>query len=77
MARTLRLSRRPTFAQVVDAVNQLPAFSTFSFDGHANDSGTTADVTTIGFNVASSQTTILWLKVSGSTTTGWQAFTLA
>lgn len=58
--------------RVVDAVNQLPAFSIFSTSDGPNGSGETADRGTIGIDVGSSATTVLWVATSSGTNT-WRA----
>jgi len=55
--------------QVYDAVNALPAFSTFSLPNP--NSALTATRGTIGVNL-SSATSVLWVKQLGSGNTGWQ-----
>jgi hypothetical protein len=54
--------------RTVDAVNGLPAFSIFSTQDGPNSSGETADRGTIGVDVGSSTTTVLWAKGSDGTT---------
>lgn len=79
MSRRLRISAPPPsrgpdalwFQQVTDALNVLPNFSIISTSAGPN-SNTTGDPSNIAFDVGSSVTK-LWLKVSGTTTTGWSA----
>lgn len=57
--------------QVVDAVNALPAFSTFSWP--TPESNVTAMPGTIGINLAPFSVTgqSIWVKETGSGNTGW------
>ena len=58
--------------RVVDQVNSLPAFSIFSTQDGPNESGETANQSTLGFEVGSSATTRLWVAGSDSST-DWRA----
>lgn len=59
---------------IEDALAQLPPMSTFSTLDGPNSEGVYADPGTIGFELASSATTRVWVKQSASTsTTGWTA----
>jgi hypothetical protein len=54
--------------RTVDAVNGLPAFSIFSTQDGPNSSALTANRGTIGVDVGSSSTTVLWVQGSDGTT---------
>ncbi len=58
--------------RVVDQVNSLPAFSIFSTEDGPNESGETANQSTLGFEVGSSATTRLWVTGSDSSN-DWRA----
>ena len=68
-------NEEPRLAQwqrdVGDALNKLPNFSVFSFA--SPESNVTAQVSTLGFNIAGSAQSVLWIKQSGSGDTGWAA----
>lgn len=79
MSRRLRVTAPPPgngalydwARQVTDALNGLPNFSLISTSAGPNSS-VTGDPGALAFDVGSSVTK-LWLKTSGSTTTGWSA----
>jgi len=54
--------------QVADEVNKLPPFSAFSYD--TPNSNVSAQVGTLGLNIASGHT-VLWIKLTGASNTGW------
>lgn len=55
-------------AQVTQALNALPNFSSFSWP--SPNSNVTAQAPALGFNYASG-VSVVWAKVSGSGSTGW------
>ena len=55
--------------QITDAINALPQLSVFS--GNPNISGVTADPGALGFQNGDSTLSVVWVKTSGSTNTGW------
>lgn len=55
-------------SKIERAINGLPAFSIFS--GNPNTSGISANAGTVGFDIAASATSRLWVNQSG-TTSGW------
>ena len=65
---------RTYLQQLADAVNALPAFSTFS--AATPESAVTASVPTIGINFASAHTRV-WLKETGDGNTGWVSLVTA
>ena len=55
--------------QIADTLNRLPNLSIFSAQ-HPN-SEVTAQAPALGFNITSSNTSVLWAKQVGSGNTGW------
>lgn len=80
MSRRLRVTSPPPTGtglftlwakQVTDAINGLPNFSMSSVT-NGPESNVTASPGTLLINIASSGT-VLWVKTSGTTTTGWHS----
>ena len=72
---TARYPELATWARAVEEhIQSIPYFSQFSTSNGPNVLGVAADRATLGFDLASSATTLVWVKRSASTsTTGWSA----